>query len=316
MRNSLSSFIVVSLLLLVSCSAGDRNCDDIHAKNYHKRATTDEGCIFPETSQSPLLLTSLQKKVKETSGLAIIDDEIFTHNDQGNDNHLYVIDAQTGKVDKTIIVANTTNEDWEDLAMSNTHLFIGDMGNNRGDRQNLRVFSVAKSALRSAEDLSSVPIDGVIEFSYPEQTVFIDRNHNFDCEAILYHEGHLYLFTKHRADNRTNLYRLPAQTGVYDAQMIASFPAGGRVTGADISPSGKSVVICGYLKSSDVFLWEFTDFTGDNFFSGKKRKITLGPFSSIGQVEAVVFKNENTLYLSSEKVKEYNLDARLYRTQL
>jgi hypothetical protein len=304
------------LFILVSCSAGDRNCNDANAKNFSKRADTDEGCIYNEVSRTPTLLTDLVKKVKETSGLALFDGDLFTHNDRGNENKIYHINKESGEVMASITIENTTNEDWEELAQSESHLFIGDMGNNDGDRRNLRIFIVQKSAFLQGTGDRSVPISGVIEFSYPEQTVFFERRHNFDCEAMFFLNDQLYLFTKHRADDRTNLYRLPATTGVYDAEMIASFPAGGRITGADISPNGRKVILCGHIKSADAFLWELTDFSGDNFFSGKKKRISLGSFPSIGQVEAVVFKDDSTLYITSEKVKEYNLPARLYSLRL
>lgn len=304
------------LFILVSCSAGERNCNDTHASNYAKRSDTDEGCVYKEVSKTPTLLTDLAKKMKETSGLALFENDLFTHNDRGNENKIYQINIETGEVIATITIENTTNEDWEDLAQSENHLYIGDMGNNNGDRRNLRIFIVQKSAFLQGTGDRSVPISGVIEFSYPEQTVFIEPRHNFDCEAMFFHNNHLYLFTKHRADDRTNLYRLPATTGVYDAEMIASFPAGGRITGADISPNGRKVILCGHIKNDDAFLWELTDFSGDNFFSGKKRRISLGSFSSIGQVEAVVFKDDSTLYITSEKVKEHNLPARLYSLRL
>lgn len=309
-------FLVLSLII-TGCSSGDRNCDDPAATNFSSRARTDEGCIYKERKKTPNILTELPKTVKETSGLELMNGELFTHNDRGHTNHLYTIDPETGNITATIELTNGTNEDWEDLARSETHLFVGDMGNNDGNRKDLKIYRVKKSDLEGSGD-RQVQHDGIIRLRYPEQTIFFLDDHNFDCEALIYRNNYLYLFTKHRTDNRTNLYRIPAEPSEdeYAAELLASFPAGGRITGADIRQDGRVVILSGYNKSDDVFLWVLSNFEGDNFFSGEKMRIGLGSFASIGQMEAVVFKSHNELYLSSEKTKEHNLPARLYSLTL
>ncbi len=305
--------LIVFLVLLTACSSGDRNCDDPNATNYSSRAKTDEACLYVEKSITPTILTDLPKKVKETSGLELMNGELFTHNDRGHSNHIYTINPETGDVTAKIELTNGINEDWEDLARSETHLFVGDMGNNDGNRKDLKIYRIKKSDLEGSGD-RQVQHDGIIRLRYPEQTIFFLDDHNFDCEALIYRNNYLYLFTKHRADSRTNLYKIPAEPSEdeYAAELLASFPAGGRITGADIRDDGRVVVLCGYNKSDDVFLWVLSDFEGDNFFSGEKMRIGLGSYASIGQLEALVFKSHNELYLSSEKTKKHNLPARLY----
>lgn len=315
--NILFRQILIFTLISIGCSSGDRNCDDPNATNYSSRARTDEACLYVEKSITPKVLTDLPKQVKETSGLEIVDGEIYTHNDRGHSNHLYTINPENGSVTAKIELSNGSNEDWEDLARSDTHLFVGDMGNNDGNRKDLKIYRVKKSDLEGSGD-RTVQHDGVIRFRYPEQTIFFLDDHNYDCEALIHHNNHLYLFTKHRADSRTNLYKIPAEPGdaEYDAELLASFPAGGRITGADIRQDGRVVVLCGYNKSDDVFLWVLSKYKGDNFFSGEKLRIRLGSYASIGQLEALVFKSKNELYLSSEKTKKHNLPARLYSLTL
>jgi hypothetical protein len=70
----------------------------------------------------------------------------------------------------------------------------------------------------------------------------VSKKHNFDCEAILCWNNQIYLFTKNRLDDRTDLYVLPTTPGNYATKYIASFEVGGRITGADISPDGKKLL--------------------------------------------------------------------------
>ena len=84
----------------------------------------------------------LPEKVKETSGLLFLDGKIITHNDSGNDANLYEIDSLSGTILRTISIANATNIDWEDLAENDTHLFIADIGNNNGNRQDLKIYTI------------------------------------------------------------------------------------------------------------------------------------------------------------------------------
>lgn len=312
-----SKYIILLSILLTACSSGDRNCNDPNALNYSSRARTDEACTYEESRKPPVLIADLPKKVKETSGLALVEGVLYTHNDRGNTNHLFSVDRDSGNVTAVIELSNGVNVDWEDLALSDSHLFVGDMGNNDGDRKDLSIYRIPNTSLNGSGN-RAVQHDGVIRFHYPEQSIFIMDDHNFDCEAMIYRGDHLYLFTKHRADDRTNLYRIPAEPSEdeYSAELLSSFPAGGRITGADIRSDGRMVVLCGYNKSDDVFLWVLSDFENDQFFSGKKRRISLGTFSAIGQVEALTFHSNNALYITSEKVKKHNLPARLYSLTL
>ena len=87
----------------------------------------------------------LPEKVKETSGLLFLDGKIITHNDSGNDANLYEIDSLSGTILRTISIANATNIDWEDLTENDTHLFVADIGNNNGNRQDLKIYTILKS---------------------------------------------------------------------------------------------------------------------------------------------------------------------------
>jgi len=303
---SLNAILIVLVLFtvaLIACGSSNDNYSVFDSE------------VFQDSNQihstGLKLIAELNEKVKETSGLALLGDVLVTHNDKGKTNQLMLLDTGNGKIVQSIDidVNGTANTDWEDLAKNDEFLFIGDMGNNEGERKDLTIYLVAISDIN--KNTVSVKSKGSINFYYPEQTEFnISKKHNFDCEAILCYKEQLFLFTKNRLDDRTNLYVLPAKPGNYAAKFIASFEVGARITGADISPNRKKIALVGYNKNSDCFLWTFEGFIGNNFFTGKSHKYTLGQFAQVGQMEGIAFKDNSSVYISSEEIP--NVFARLY----
>ena len=74
--------------------------------------------------------------VIETSGLLRVNDQLWTHNDSGNDPILYRIDPLDGSVLQMLAI-NVPNIDWEDITTDGEFIYIGDVGNNSGDRTDL-----------------------------------------------------------------------------------------------------------------------------------------------------------------------------------
>jgi hypothetical protein len=316
-KNNFLQVVCVGSLLFISTACKDSNaCADKYALNFTPGSTNELGlfCSYPTYRTRPSLLTTLAKEIKETSGLAYINGQLLTHNDRGGANILYVINQENGTVQSRITIAGATNTDWEDLAESTTHLYIGDMGNNDGDRKDLKIYKISKSKLSFQTDTQVQP-DEVINFYYPEQSDFTaGKNHNFDCEAMIFFNDNLYLFSKNRLDKKCNVYKIPAKAGNHAAEQIDTFHSTGRITGAAISPDGNSLTLIGYDKKADCFAWVLSDFEDNKFFSGKKSYITFGPFAEIGQMEAVVYDGKGSLLLSSEKLDD--LAPKLYKLSL
>jgi len=303
--NAILVFTWLSAVALIACGSGNKNNTSIVSEIIQDSTKAN--------TENLKLLAELNVKVKETSGLAVLGGVLITHNDKGRSNQLLLLNSESGKIEQTIDVSNIQNTDWEDLAKSEEFLFIGDMGNNEGERKNLAIHLVAIKDINKTT--SSVKSTGSIDFYYPEQNEFdVSKKHNFDCEAILYHNQQIYLFTKNRLDDKTNLYALPAKPGNYAAKLIGSFEVGGRITGADVSADGKKIALVGYNKKSDCFLWTFDGFTGDNFFTGTAKKYTLGQYAQLGQMEGIAFKDNSSVFISSEEI--VNVFARLYLFKL
>ena len=87
----------------------------------------------------------LPSEVKETSGLIFLNGKIITHNDSGDDPNLYEVDTISGTISRIINITNATHIDWEDISQDNTHIYVADIGNNNGDRDNLIIYKILKS---------------------------------------------------------------------------------------------------------------------------------------------------------------------------
>ena len=248
-------------------------------------------------------LAKLPASQSENSGLAIYQGRVFSINDGGNDAVIYELNPETGDVIKTIRVINATNTDWEDLAQSETHLFIGDFGNNTGNRTDLNILKIRWSDLLSQNEVEVEKI----HFSYEDQVDFSDSNpnHNYDCEGFIYFNGDLNLFTKNRGDLRSNHYRLPSETGTQVAVKVNELDVNGLVSAADYDKENQTLVLLGYKLSgisSQCFVWYIRDFPAGDFFSGVARRVDIGSPLNLAQTEGISFLSNQNLLISSERV--------------
>ena len=62
-------------------------------------------------------------------------DLFWGFNDSGGKNILYAFD-RSGKIKMEIEIVNAGNDDWESITQDAKHIYIGDFGNNNGNRNN------------------------------------------------------------------------------------------------------------------------------------------------------------------------------------
>ncbi|MFN3402728.1 MAG: hypothetical protein ACK40G_01455 [Cytophagaceae bacterium] len=272
-------------------------------------------CSFVQAQQCKLnKLSELSDPLKEISGLIFVNNKLFAVND-GNIPNFYVLDTITGKILQTIIIKDITVTDIEALSSDGKFLYLGDVGNNEGDRRDLKIIKVeiAKIGQKKEETITGE----VIKFKYPEQTSFTpDKKGNlFDCEAMVVHKDSIYLFTKRIADHQTSLYSLPKTKGDFSAKLIATFNSGGRITEAAMTNDKSKLVLLGYQKKHQFpFLIIFENFKGSNFFTGQMKRIQLTEEESNWQTEGIAFKDNNTFFVSCERTKDFNCS--LYKGSL
>ncbi len=303
--------ILFLLLLLGNLSTvrAQLGCTDPQASNFDENALTNDGsCLYPGTDYPLTQVAIMPDELEENSGLAFFNNTLWTHTDAAGEDKLYRIDTLTAEITKEVIIATADNHDWEELAQSETHIFIGDFGNNDGNRTDLRIFRVSKADL---ENESVINAD-LIEFSYADQTDFTLMNNanNYDCEAFFYLDGNLHLFSKNWVDFQTRHYVIPAEPGTYEAPMIEEFPANCLITGADIDEEG-TIVLLGYTTAGTNILWLFFDYPAGNILGGNKRRVSLGNSLNNSQTEGIVFSGAGRGFIGAEQFSV--LPARLLK---
>ena len=245
------------------------------------------------------VVSKLPAKVDESSGIIHWNGNIWTHNDSKKQAALFEVNPVNGKLITTLPIATLSNEDWEEVAQDEQHIYIGDFGNNKGTRKNLKIFKIAKQEILTTKAVQRVD---TIQFTYPDQTNFEGPTHahNYDCEAMIAVGDSLYLFTKNFKDQHSRLYSLPKTSGKHAAQLKGRLDTQGTITGAGINQTDRVVGLTGYFYDNGRFLpfvWWLWDYPEQDFFSGKKQRINL-PYHV--QVEGICYDKDGQFFLSSE----------------
>jgi hypothetical protein len=282
-------------------------CTDSNALNFDANAINNDGsCLYPLTSIDAPLKAILADTLKESSGLIQTpNNRWWTLNDKGNDDTFFEINPENGQILKYIKLKQASNEDWEEITSDGANLYVGDFGNNEnGNRQDLAIYKVPLSAIGNSNDQSVNENEyEYLPFSYEDQVNFdpVDEdNIVFDCEAMIFFNGKIHLFSKNWQNLTSTHYILNQTTGIAEKQ--ETFDVQGLITGASISPDRKTIVLLGYNKSGvpNVFLWVLWDFEGDDFFGGNKRRFELGSPLEFGKSEAIAFSTNQKGYIGNE----------------
>lgn len=240
---------------------------------------------------APLVLGSLEdSRVTESSGIVasrLERDIYWTHNDSGDGPFLYAFDRR-GKRRGVWRVTGAKNEDWEDISAGpgplpgQPYLYLGDIGDNNERRAQVIVYRVPEpdATLAPADSTKGDPpataAAEAIRLRYP------DGKH--DAETLMVHPltGDLYIVTKTLLSN-PNVYRAAAPlrtAGTTTLERIGTLniPSllGGFVTGGDISPDGRRVVICDYLQAYELELPEADRDRFDAIWKQPLKTIALG----------------------------------------
>lgn len=241
-------------------------------------------------------ITALDPIVVESSGMIYLQDKLITHNDSGGEAALYEVDTLSGNVIRKVVISNIPNTDWEDICYDDTHIYIGDFGNNFGTRQDLKVYKVLIADFQTKDTL----VAESIAFSYADQTTFNSNQFqtNFDVEGLISWGDSLYIFSKNWGNSKTNIYPLSKTPGTYVISKTDSIDTQGLITGANFDAQSGELWICGYT-FSEAFVIQIKQWTGSVFSSGQILKFPLGIRSSF-QVEAITKGPGNDYYVSAE----------------
>ncbi|MDX9721809.1 MAG: hypothetical protein RBU37_13750 [Myxococcota bacterium] len=260
----------------------------------------------------PSLLGELQEaQVDESSGLVrsqLNPGVLWTHNDSGDDARLYAFTQDARYLGRWDLIG-APSVDWEDLALGPCEagaalrcLYIGDIGNNNRNRDNLSVIRVQEPLLDVDALLASPASENINAF---EIFPFTYSDGNWDAESLLVDplSAELYIISKVQVGSSV-LYRFPAlrngEAHTLEALAQRSFGAipilEQSTTGADFSHDGARFVVRTYAYLYVFELGEERDLP--KVFEGE---VLSAKVRNEDQGEAVCFGNDDvTLWTTSE----------------
>ncbi|PRP67472.1 hypothetical protein BST86_10390 [Nonlabens agnitus] len=295
-------FLVVILLFIYSCSTIDK--------------------AVPSSASTTILssfevVSNLNLEITETSGLETYNGHLLTHNDSDAKPVIYFLDTN-GIIKSQIEYREMTNIDWEDIAISDTDLYIADIGNNYGDRKDLKIYKIPISEIQNPAvqpEILALEYDGQQSFTRQNQ------RHSFDGEAIVYAKDRLLLFSKDWINFNTDVYAIEPIKEKQNVTSLQNLDVNGLVTGATFNGSNR-VVLCGYNSSLNPFI---AILKLENGTLQIVQRITL-PVKNGAQIEAITYfetiGNDEVYYLSSEAVNlklgedEAKTNGQLYKMTL
>lgn len=275
------------------------------------------GCLTACTTAAPPKTIRLPPALTEASGLSISGNDFTWHNDSGDGPNIYSTNQYGTITSQYTLAAGAV--DYEDITRDTVgNLYLGDFGNNRGKRTSMHIYRYQPQT----------GITDTINFTYPGQDgKGRDFPSNYDCEAMVYNDGQLHLFTKDQLFGKgqfhTYHYQLPAEPGTYIAELIDSLYLPRRVvTSAALDAERGELVltaynfkfIAGFWPSGAASLITISDYPAGHFLQGKVKRQNLSWFIPT-QFEAIDFYDERWLYVGSEgtKVRKHAVGKRKRR---
>jgi hypothetical protein len=209
----------------------------------------------------------------------------WTHNDSGDGPFIYALDDR-GHSLGVWRVTGAVAYDWEDIAAGpgptagTNYLYIGDIGDNGGNRSQIIVYRVPEPTITAAEEGTRKSNAQLTEAAEVLRLRYPDGRHN--AEALMVHPvtGKIYVITKIELGNPGVYEADPTQssTGVITLARVGelSVPTvfGGMITGGDISPDGLRVALCDYVQGYEIALPDNSDF--NQVWKQPLRPIALG----------------------------------------
>jgi hypothetical protein len=250
--------------------------------------------------------------ITESSGVAASrcqDNVLWTHNDSGDDAYIFAINT-SGELLGIWQVPHAQNNDWEDIATfkdgsGKCFVYVGDIGDNKGKRPEHAVYKIKEPTVTpdGKDSTRKNPLTSdnteIVRFRYPD--------YGQDSETLMVHPktADIYVVTK-RVSGPAGVYclRHPAfDGGPMTLEKVAdiSVPAvpNGFVTGGDISPDGRRVVICDY---SQGYEWTLPD--GDqNFDDIWKQEPVVVDLGKRKHGESVTYSADGTSVFATSEDK-------------
>ena len=234
----------------------------------------------------------LIEELREVSGIIPFGDNMLAFGDSGSKNSLFEIDSDCNLINE-FNIPDAVNVDWEAIAISDGFIYIGNFGNNFGNRYNLEILKIDVNELSS-----ETPIFSRLNFTYEDQEDFEQRDeHNFDCEAMFIDGVNIYLVTKNRANDVSHVYNINTIETEQIAKRKLDVELNRLVTDAYYVENDGNVLMSAYNIVDDVF------FSSIHLINYENNQYSTRPLSFTGlpdmQIESICVLNDQ-IFIASE----------------
>lgn len=257
--------------------------------------------VVPASVDSIPIIKTVTPGINEVSGIAnskLNTGYMWAHEDSGNPPQLYLIDYD-GKLLKKIFIKGATNRDWEDMVLSGSDIYIGDIGDNNKVHTEYVIYQFAEPA--SATDTIKNYV--AIKFKYA------DGAHDAEAFLVDHLTKDVYIITKN--DNPSKIYKLsyPYNTsGTNIASPVGSLSYGGVVSAA-LSTDRKEIIVKTYTG-----LNSYPIKNGEAVEAALEKNFMVLFYQLEPQGEAVTFGSNNKDYFTlSEKGFGSSVSLYLYQ---
>lgn len=211
---------------------------------------------------------------------------LWAQEDGGNPTQLYLL-SHAGTVQKEIFLDGVTNRDWEDMALVDNEIYIGEIGDNNA--------VYAEYAIHKFPE----PVMGVDTVYNLETIRFRYADGPRDAEAFLVDPSDKSIYLISKRDNPSRVYKLTppySNASVNIAKQVGELQLTG-VVGAALSSDRKEIIIKTYFG-----LGHYKVAGGEKLESALGKTPFVLPYVVEPQGEAVCFSNSGNGYFTlSEK---------------
>ena len=224
----------------------------------------------------------------DPSGLVVSpleSDVLWSHNDAGDEARLIAL-SKSGDTLRKYLVSNVAMGDWEDLAITGSTLWIGDLGTDADSPPVLVSVPLPIVGPGDEEDGVLVP-DDVVAVSFPDGRP--------DVEAIFYDERSAQMVLVSRASGAaTDVFTVDLSDGKAVPLTTLAFGHGALEGDGEVTGGSATADRFALRTRSSAFVWERGTDDLDDAFESDPCPIAI---DGTPGVEAIAFDGDETLYL-------------------
>jgi hypothetical protein len=265
------------------------------------RAVASAQSVCPQFATGVSIGNIESALLTETSGIVASRKNanvLWAHNDSGDSARIFAM-STTGQHLGIYNLIGATNVDWEDIAIGQDYLYIGDIGDNARTRTTTAVYRVPEPTVSATQTPVTVDLTNwdKLPMQYPGTV-------KYDAETLLADpiSGDLFVVTRDRAgEGVARVFRNPAPhtAGVtITLELVATIPLTIEVKGGDVSPAGNAILLRLHSFSTPAQGRYWTRAPGTNLWNAFAQSPCLTPLANEPQGEALAFTADGNGYLT------------------